>query len=186
VDEAGYAHEAPSYGGILVPVTSPLSTIPIDKRRRMAATLGLFAVLLVAIGAVAATGHGSAAFPVFTTVALLLAATLGLIAWGVIRSVQADLAEQRLDAAIEATLAERPEYAKGFASLCSCGHEHDPNELHITDAETADAHVCSHDGAGADCARDCSTCVLTALRSSSLRPNPHATRADRASHGSAG
>ena len=35
--------------------------------------------------------------------------------------------------------------------------EHDPNELHVTDA-------CAHDGTGAACAHDCQTCVLSALR----------------------
>jgi hypothetical protein len=154
-------------GAILEAMTSPLSTIPIDKRRWLAATLGLFAVLLVAIGAVAATGSGSAAFPVFSAVALVMAAGLGLLAWGVSRSVRLDLAEQQLDAAIESALAQRPEYA----SLCNCGHEHDPNELHVTDAP---GDACAHDGAGAACAHDCSTCVLAALR-----PSPDKTRQER-------
>jgi hypothetical protein len=157
-------------------MTSPLSTIPIDKRRRLAATLGLFSVLLIAIGAVAATGRTSAAAPVFSIVALVIAALVGLVAWGVTRSVRMDLDEQRLDEAIEATLAGKPE----FATLCSCGHDHDPNDLHITDAEAAQAqaHVhsaaCSHDGSGSACAHDCSTCVLAAMR-----PSPNRTRQER-------
>jgi hypothetical protein len=158
-------------GGNLEAMTSPLSTIPIEKRRRLAATLGLFAVLLIAIGAVAATGRGSDATPVFSIIALVIAVLVGLIAWGVTRSIQLDLGEQKLDAAIEATLAGRPE----FANLCSCGHDHDPNELHITDAEehTHDA-TCSHDGGGTACAHDCSSCVLAAMR-----PSPNRTRQDR-------
>ncbi|MCW2494975.1 hypothetical protein [Jatrophihabitans sp.] len=150
-------------------MTSPLSAIPIDKRRQAAATVGLFAVLLIAVGAVAATGRTSAAAPVFAVIALLLAVFLGLVCWGIMRSVRMDLADQRLDAAIEATLADRPEYA----TLCNCGHEHDPNVLHVVDEE-GPAEACAHDGGGAACAHDCSTCVLA-----SLRPSPDRTRADR-------
>jgi hypothetical protein len=150
-------------------MTSPLSGIPIEKRRHAAATVGLFAALFVAIGAVALTGRTSAAAPVFSVIALVLAALLGLIAWGITRGIRMDLAEMRLDAAIEATLAERPEYA----TLCSCGHDHDPNELHITD-EDKSGDSCSHDGAGAACAHDCGTCVLAAMR-----PSPNRTRSER-------
>lgn len=149
-------------------MSSPLSGVPIEKRRHAAATVGLFAMLFLAIGAVAATG-GRTGAPVFATVALVIAVLLGLIAWGVMRSIGVDLAEQRLDAAIEATLAERPEYA----TLCNCGHDHDPNELHFSDAAKSD-EACAHDGGGAACAHDCSTCVLAALR-----PSPNRTRAER-------
>lgn len=148
---------------------SSLSGIPVAKRRRAAATVGLFAMLFVTIGVVAATGRGgSAAAPVFAGVSIAIAVVLGLIAWGVVRSVAIDVAEQRLDSAILDALAERPE----FGSLCSCGHDHDPTELHVPDAEP-----CAHDGAGSACAHDCSTCVLAALR-----PSPNRTRAERLSH----
>jgi len=126
-------------------------------------------MLFLTIGTVAATGRSSAAAPVFSAVAIVIAVLLGLIAWGIVRTVRIDLAEQKLDAAIEATLAGRPE----FASLCSCGHDHDPSELHVTDEPEA----CAHDGGGAACAHDCSTCVLAALR-----PSPNRTRAERLSH----
>jgi hypothetical protein len=160
-------------------MTSPLSGIPIEKRRHAAATVGLFAALFVAIGAVAATGRTSAAAPVFSVLALVLALVLGMIAWGITRSVRIDLAEARLDAAIEATLADRPEYQ----TLCNCGHDHDPTVLHVVDDDDAEApahddaahdDACAHDGDGALCAHDCSTCVLTALR-----PSPNHTRAER-------
>ena len=59
-------------------MSSPLSGIPIAKRRRAAATLGLFATLFVAVGAVAATGGGSSAAPVFTGVAIVIAVLLGM------------------------------------------------------------------------------------------------------------
>jgi hypothetical protein len=143
-------------------VSSPLARVPIEARRKLAATLGLFGVLFVAIGAVAATGRGTAAAPVFSAIAMVMAVLVGLMAWGIVRSIRIDLADQRLDAAIEATIAARG----GHAALCDCGHEHDPDELHITD--------CGHDGAGTSCAHDCETCVLAALR-----PSPTKTRAER-------
>lgn len=132
-------------------MSSPLSRVPIRGRRRLAATLLLFATLFLAIGAVAATGSGTTAAPVFCAIALGAAVLLGAIAWGLQRSVRIDRSDQRLDAVIEQTMA-----AHG-ATMCDCGHEHDPDELHITDA-------CAHDGTGAACAHDCATCVLTALR----------------------
>lgn len=139
---------------IIEGVSSQLSRVPVRGRRQFAATLLLFATLFVAIGAVAATGGGTAAAPVFSAIALAIAVLLGLVAWGLLRSVKLDLAEQRLDAAIEQAVA-----ASGGA-LCSCGHDHDPDEMHVsTDA-------CAHDGTGSACAHDCETCVVAALRSS--------------------
>jgi hypothetical protein len=144
-------------------VNSRLVSIPIVARRKLAATLGLFTVLFVAVGAVAATGKGSAAAPAFSAVALVIAALLALLAWGIQHSIKIDLAEQRLDQAIEATV-----LARG-GSMCNCGHDHDPNELHVTEAE-----ACEHDGSGAACTHDCQSCVLA-----SLRPSPNQTRSQR-------
>jgi hypothetical protein len=144
-----------------VAVTSPLSGIAIDKRRQLAATLGLFAMLFIAVGAVAATGASTGIVKAFVVIALLVAVFLGLTAWGVLRSVKLDLAEQRLDAAIESAVK-----ARGGA-MCDCGHEHDPDEMHVVDA-------CAHDGSGTECEHSCDTCVLTAMR-----PSPNRTRADR-------
>jgi hypothetical protein len=146
-------------------VNSALSGIPITRRRRLAATLGLFAVLFVAVGAVAATGSTPTTVRVFSAVSLAVAAALALIAWGVLHSVKIDLAESTLDAAIEDALAARG----GTDIACSCGHDHDPDELHVTDA-------CSHDGNGADCTHNCDTCVLAAMR-----PSPTTPRAERLS-----
>jgi hypothetical protein len=142
-------------------VNSRLSVVPIGARRGLAATLGLFTVLFVAIGAVAATGAGAEAAPAFSAVAFLIAVVLALLAWGMHHSVKLDLAERRLDQAIMDTIAARG------GSLCDCGHEHDPDELHVTDA-------CAHDGSGAECAHDCETCVLSAMR-----PSPSQTRSQR-------
>ncbi len=179
-----------------------------DKRKQLAATLGLFAVLFLAVGAVAATGPGTVVIHVFVVVALVVAVLLALMGWGVLRSVRADAAETRLDTAIEQAVAASPQR---FGQLCDCGHEHDPTELHITDAEPTeadsiaagpiaagptaagptaedDAHAtCEHDGAGAACARDCSTCLFATARrptaEDGLRPSPTRTRAERANAG---
>jgi hypothetical protein len=148
-------------------VTSQLSGIPVEKRRQLAATIGLFAVLFFAVGAVAWTGPATVGLRVFVGLSFVVAAVLALIAWGVVTSVKRDLADQRLEAAIAETIA-----ARGGLS-CGCGHDHDPAELHVTDA-------CAHDGAGDACAHDCDTCVLAGLRpagaaaaTSAARPAPH-------------
>ncbi len=128
-------------------MSSPLSAIPVAARRRIAATLGLFVALFAAVAAVAATGRSTPAAPVFAGIAIAVAVLLALIAWGLVRSIRLDEAEASLDAAIEATVR-----ASG-GQPCGCGHEHDPNELHVTDA-------CAHDGTGQACARDCGACAL--------------------------
>ena len=88
----------------------------------------------------------------FAIISIAVALVLALIAWGLVRSIGLDQDESRLDAEIEATVR-----AHG-GPACDCGHEHDPAELHITDAQ------CAHDGSGAACAHDCQTCVLASLR----------------------
>jgi hypothetical protein len=77
--------------------------------------------------------------------------------WGVLRSVRLDLAEQRLEAAIAEAV-----QARG-GSLCSCGHEHDPGEMHVV------GDPCAHDGAGVGCSHSCESCVLATAR---RRPAP--------------
>jgi hypothetical protein len=141
-------------------VSSPLSGIAVEKRRQIAATLGLFAMLFIAVGAVAATGADTAIVKAFVVIALLVALFLALMAWGVLRSVKLDVVDRRLEAAIEAAVR-----AQG-GRLCDCGHEHDPDELHFTDGEGQ--HLtgsgCAHDGTGTDCAHSCDTCVLATMR----------------------
>lgn len=144
-------------------MSSPLSTIEIEKRRQVAATLGLFAMLFIAIGAVAATGASTAIIKGFVAVALVVALVLGLLAWGVLHSIRLDLAERRLDAALAAAVT-----ASG-STVCGCGVDHDPDELHVAN--------CRHDGSGTDCSHSCDTCVLAAMR-----PSPYRTRAERAAY----
>ncbi len=89
---------------------------------------------------------------------------LGLIAWGVVRTVKIDLEDARLDGAISDAIA-----AGGHSGLaCGCAHHHDADELHVT------AGGCEHDGSGDGCDRDCDTCVLAAMR-----PSPRSSRAER-------
>lgn len=150
-------------------MTSALSTIPIDRRRRAAATLGLFAVLFVAVGAVATTGRSTGVIRAFSAVALVVAVLLGLMAWGVLHSVKLDLAEAELDQAINSAIAEHG----GTDLTCGCGHDHDVSEMHVSDA---DPTSCGHDGGGVDCAHSCDTCVLAALRPVPSRPMPNRPR----------
>lgn len=109
----------------------------------------------------AATGDKGATVRVFSAVALVVAATLALVAWGLLHSVKIDTAESQLDAAIEDAI------AAGTDLSCDCGHEHDPNELHVSD-------TCAHDGSGAKCSHDCDSCVLAAMR-----PSPTPPRTER-------
>jgi hypothetical protein len=181
MDEAGDAHEVSRYrpgrsrfhlgrSAIIEAVTSPLSAIAVEKRRQFAATLGLFSMLFIAVGAVAATGASTTVVKAFVVIALVIAVALGLMAWGVLHSVKLDLGEQRLEAAIEAAVASRG------GSMCDCGHEHDPDELHFTDGEGQHltGKACAHDGTGTDCAHSCETCVLATM-SRATRPSPVAT-----------
>jgi hypothetical protein len=174
-------------------VNSALSGIAIPRRRRLAATLSLFASLFVAVGAVAATGGGMpSTVRVFSALALVVAAVLGLISWGVLHSVKVDLAENQLDAAIEDAIAASnggPPADEGVAGgggkdiACSCGHDHDPDELHVTDTcarnggPPANEGVAGGGGGGEDCSHNCDTCVLAAMR-----PSPTTPRTQRLSH----
>jgi hypothetical protein len=144
-----------------------LAGIAIERRRRLAATLGLFAALFVTVGVVAATGAGTTPGAIaFSAIALTMAALLGLMAWGVTHSVRLDMAEERLDKAIEEAVAARGGAAGDLA--CGCGHDHDADEMHVT------GEPCAHDGTGLECAHSCDTCVLSALR-----PSPTRSRAQR-------
>jgi hypothetical protein len=160
----------PRAPGILVGVDSPLAGIPIERRRLLAATLGLFAVLFVAVGVVASTGTTPGVVRIFSAIALVVAMVLGAIAWGITHSVTIDLREQRLDRAIEKAMAEGAS-TRDRPMACTCGHDHDADELHVTDADDSRCPV-----SGTDCAHSCDTCVLA-----SMRPSPVRSRAERLS-----
>ena len=86
----------------------------------------------------------------FGTLALAGAILLGLMAWGLLRSLRLDAREAQLDAAVMDALA-------GAGGDVGCGHDHDPTEMHVTDAEP----IC---GAGAACDHTCAECVLARSR----------------------
>jgi hypothetical protein len=141
-------------------VPSRLSTVPARSRRHIAGALGLFAVLFIAVGSVAATQANTAALQAFVAVALVVALLFALLSWGFAYSIKIDESDAALADAVDRVLAQRP------ASLCSCGHEHDPDEMHTTGpAGTQDGtgtdgtHDCAHDCAD-DCAHDCADCPL--------------------------
>lgn len=146
---------------------SQLSQVPARKRRQAAATLALFATLFLAIAAVAATGATTAVIKAFVVVAVIAALVLGLMSWGVVTSIRNDEAsaiDASLDAAIEQAVAARGE------TMCGCGHDHDPTEMHVPD------DPCARDGHGAGCTHSCETCVLATLKRTSersgTRPSP--------------
>ena len=138
-----------SFGHTVQVSSTALSALAPATRRRAATGLFGFGALFAVVGVLALFG-GSAVLIGLGVLALLVAAALGLAGWGVWHSIAVDAAERELDAAVEYAMA-------AHGGMCSCGHDHDPEELHVTDA-------CAHDGAGTQCAHDCSTCVLGALR----------------------
>lgn len=171
-----------------MPTSTSLTRVPVAKRKQLAATLGLFATLFVAVGAVAATGPATVVVRVFVAVALVVAVVLALMAWGVAHSIRDDVAvaaDRDLDALIDQALAAAP---RKYGSMCNCGHDHDPTEIHVIDELGVDEvgvdglgtdpapDACAHDGGGAACSHNCDTCVLAALR-----PSPSVPRSERQS-----
>jgi hypothetical protein len=112
-------------------VPSQLSSVSAERRRHAAAMVGLVAALLVAVGVVPWAAPAPGSLRVLSTVALALAILLGLVAWGLLTSIRADVAESRVDAAIAAAVAD-----------FGCGHDHDPDELHVCPSV---AGSCTHD-----------------------------------------
>jgi hypothetical protein len=150
---SGLTHERPSSLGHTCAVSSSLSTIPVATRRRGAVGLAGLALLSTVVGGLA-VADGHAALVTVGVLALLAAAVIALAAWGMWHSARLDAASTRLDTAVAGVLAEH-----GAALTCGCGHEHDPNELHVhTGTE------CAQDGTGTTCSHTCQTCVLSAHR----------------------
>lgn len=150
-------------------MSSALSAVPRGKRRQLGAVLALFAALFLGVGAVALVGEGGAAVTALAAVAILVSVVLALTAWGLLRSIRLEDrqdAAAQLDASIDAAITEALA-AQGYGSMCSCGHEHDPTELHVTDAQP-----CARDATGEACAHDCESCVLAAMRPSAAQPGP--------------
>ncbi len=118
--------------------------MPVERRRRAAASAGLAAALLVAVGVVPWAGSAPGTLRIFSTVALAVAVLFALIGWGLLASVRADRAEARVDAAIAEAVTEFE---------FDCGHDHDPDEMRLT-CPPGDA-----------CAHDCAICLGSTWRS---------------------
>ncbi len=156
-------------------MSSALSTIAPAQRRRAAATLGLFAMLFLAVGAVAFSGGPDLTVHIFGIIALVTAALLVLMAWGLAHSVKVDAAAARaaaadadLDAAIAQALSEHD------GASCGCGHDHGAPSQAGGPAHRQVTESCDHDGTGTRCDHSCDTCALAALR-----PSPTTPRAER-------
>jgi hypothetical protein len=126
-----------------------LSALPPAARRRGALGLGGFAVLAAVVGVLCLLA-GEVVLLVIGVLALLVAVGAALAAGGMWYSVRLEQSAADVDRAVTDALAEHPR-----ALQCDCGHEHDPDELHVTDAEP-----CAADGGGAACAHDCATCLF--------------------------
>jgi hypothetical protein len=129
-------------------VPSQLASIPPATRRRAAAVVGGFAALFIAVGVLCWVRDAGIALRVLGVVVLIAAVALVLIAWGLVNSVRIDRISGELDAEIAAQIAHHD-------ATCGCGQDHDMAEM---------TTVCGHDGAGDDCAHDCASCTLSALR----------------------
>lgn len=129
---------------------SSLSSVPVATRRRAAVALALISLLLLAMGLIPWLRAAPGVVRGFAVVALICALALALMARGLLTSVRSATREARLDAAAIAAVAEAGQ------TMCSCGHAHDPDELHVMDAPPCPS--------GETCTRTCDTCVLSGPR----------------------
>ncbi len=119
--------------------------------------MGLVSLLLIAVAGLSWAADSATAVRILAAVVLVVAVFVALVAWGLRQSARLDrfrAAEAELDAVLVSTAA-----SAGLGG-CGCGHEHDPSELHITDAECAGTTAASP-----ECPHTCESCVLSALRS---------------------
>jgi hypothetical protein len=98
-------------------MASQLSAVPMERRRRAAATAGLITALLVAAGVMPWLGPAPSVLRVLATIALAAAAVVGFVGWGLLTSIRADHAESQLDAAIAAAVAD------ACTSVDTCTHD---------------------------------------------------------------
>ena len=158
--------------------------MPPERRRRAARLCLPVALVLIAVGVVSWSAPAPATVRALASVVGAGGLLLGAIALGLLRSLAADRRDAA-DAAAERTLDAVLVEASGGAG-CACGHEHDPTELHITDAHdqpadstwsgeptTAGSTTAGSTRAGStaacaidadDCRHDCASCMLAGLR----------------------
>lgn len=121
-------------------LTSQLSAVPVERRRRAAAAAGLFATLLLVVGIIPWLAAAPGAVRALASIALVGSGLLGLIGWGLVTSVRAELAERRLDAAVADTIAAAGVSGPGCGG---CGHNHDPDTMDVCPSVGACQHNCA-------------------------------------------
>jgi hypothetical protein len=111
-------------------MSSALANVPISRRRRAARSAALLAAVMVAVVIVAWARPAPGIIRIFAVLALAGAVMLGLMAWGLLRSVRVDEAEVAVDADV----------AQSAGTCCGggCGCEHDATELRVTDASVTE------------------------------------------------
>lgn len=124
-------------------------SVPVFARRRAATVLGLFTALFLAVGVIALVGDVNWFVKVLGVIVLLGAVVLGLVTWGVLNSIRVDRYAAEFESEMAQAIAEHD-------ATCGCGESHDMDHM--------DTVACEHDGAGKDCAHNCSTCTLAALK----------------------
>jgi uncharacterized membrane protein len=106
-------------------MSSSLAGVPISRRRRAASSAAVLGAVLLAVFVVAWARPAPGLIRIFAVLALVGAVMLGLMAWGLLRSVRLDEAEVTLNTAI----------AESVGAQCAgCECEHDVCELRVTDA----------------------------------------------------
>jgi hypothetical protein len=111
-------------------VTSPLSAVSPDRRRRAARSAELLAVVLIALFVVTWVRPAPGILRILATFALAAAILLGLMSWGVRRTIKVDTTPQTFSAGI--TEADSPP--------CNCGHAHAHAPAETPPCTGEDAH----------------------------------------------
>ncbi|MEP6598094.1 MAG: hypothetical protein ABJB98_01455 [Actinomycetota bacterium] len=109
-------------------MNSSLSQLSLTGRRRAALAAAVLAALSGLAGVLPWTSRSPGVLRALSVVVLLIAGASALVGWGLARSVRLDYAEAHFDEAVRAGV------SSADAAQCGCAHEHDPDELHITDA----------------------------------------------------
>ena len=143
-------------------MSSALSSVPETQRRTSAYVSGGMAVLMAVIAVLPWLTDAPAAVRLFAVVAAFAAVLLGLVSWGLLHSLRSDAAEADLDATLSSAAS-----AAGFGCT-GCGHDHDLDEMTVTDHDADDAASRPQESAAAGCgaseaacAHDCAACVLS-------------------------
>jgi multisubunit Na+/H+ antiporter MnhG subunit len=124
---------------------SSLAAVPLSRRQHAATTAAVFSALLLAVGVLPWILAAPAAVRLLAAMSLVAGLLVASVAWALARSVRQD----RREAALDADLLE-------IAGRAGCGHDHDPDELVVIDADS-DPDQCPSGGA---CTHSCEVCAL--------------------------